>query len=114
MRLFGTTRRFHVETLHERDARNVRNIVLMRRINSMIEFKQTSYAPCGASRTPAKALLDSLAEKGYGREQLREIERMIATTRHWSSVVSQRYAKPLLAFSRTSLAGDPDPPQMRH
>ena len=24
-----------------------------------------------------KALLDSLAEKGYGREQLREIERMI-------------------------------------
>ena len=38
---------------------------------------RTSCAHLWSQPDTRKALLDSLAEKGYGREQLREIERMI-------------------------------------
>ena len=54
------------------DARNVRNIVLVRPVASMIEFKQMWSAP-----DTRKALLAGLADKGFGREPLAEMQKVI-------------------------------------
>src|SRR5207249_6347403 len=38
---------------------------------------RTNCAPCGARRTPRAKLLQGLAEKGFGRDQLAEMQRII-------------------------------------